>query len=211
MNLDLNRCVILIWEWQLIRLIFLGKYFLRKKIFKLIGLFLLFTLGLRMSSLNKLNVLQWNCNSVVSHNGELEYLLMTHNINIAALSETQLNYFKSSLVKKFSIVRDDRLCRIGGVNVLLVGKNIDYSVPKFDFPEDFSENEINIVAIKLLFQYMTIILFSVYAPPNHNATGYMWSLFFNTFSHPLIILGDFNAHQTSWDNHLNIFKGNHLL
>lgn len=87
---------------------------------------------------------------------------------------------------------------------LPVAKNIDYSILQFDFPEEFIENEINIAAIKLS-QRMAITLFSVYAPPNHKVTPDIYFL----IRHPLIILGDFNGHHTSWGL-FNDLKGKHL-
>lgn len=52
---------------------------------------------------------------------------------------------------------------------------------------------------------MAITLFSVYAPPNHKVTPDIYFL----IRHPLIILGDFNGHHTSWGL-FNDLKGKHL-
>lgn len=101
------------------------------------------------------------------------------------------------------MVRKDRFDGKAGV-AILVAKGINYS--ELQFIDNFNED---IMVCGIALQNLNVL--SVYSPPNVTASFLDWKNLFSQFLAPILIGGDFNAHNTSWGCSSNNNKGTVLL
>lgn len=157
--------------------------------------------------MDKLIIGQWNCRSAVSNKGNLEYLLNTKGIRIALLSET---WFKPQRYINFSGYNTERCDRPDGKGgtAILIKSNITYEAINLP-PLGLG---IDIIGVKLKINNLTpLSLVSLYVKPNTKITINQWLQFFNSIPKPLILGGDFNAHNLAWGCDFNDVAGNNLL
>lgn len=135
------------------------------------------------------NILQWNSRSINNKKTDLIKLINDHSVTVAAVSETWLRPGSRFKIPGFSCLRDDRNDGRAG-SALLINRNHPFT--QIHLPPH--SHEINAVAANV----MGLNIISVYIPhPNLNLIPDLSTLFFSV-PHPLLILGDFNCHNTSW-------------
>lgn len=136
--------------------------------------------------------LQWNSRSIIPKKPDLINLINNHSVSVAAISETWLRTGSRFRVPGFSCLREDRADGRAGCALL-----IKRSFPFSQIPLPPHTQEINAVAATI----MGINFISIYIPhPNVSLIPDLSTILFSVPS-PLIILGDFNCHNTSWGSH----------
>ena len=135
-----------------------------------------------------ISILQWNSRSAVSNRHEIIHLIRTHDIQIAAISETWFPPLSGFEIPGFSCHRDDRADGRGGA-AILIKTNIPHLRIKLPY-----NSRLQIVAINVF--NMTLV--SVYIPPKETFDLNFWSSIKGKFLKTFIILGDCNAHSPLW-------------
>lgn len=133
--------------------------------------------------------LQWNCRSIKLKKNDLIFLINKFKPVVFAVQEMWLSPGSHFRVTGFSCFRDDRDDGYAG-STLLVSRSISYS----QIPLPSHSVNINMVAVRAI----NITFVSVYFPsPNLSVLSEFRSLI-TGLPLPLVILGDFNIHHTSW-------------
>lgn len=145
--------------------------------------------------------MQWNCRSVNDKKAELTHLLNKHNPTIIALSETWLRPGSVFKIKSYSCLREDRSDRYAGV-ALLVKNNILYKPIPLPSHDDFT-------AVAALIT--SICFVSIYITKPSASSFQQLSNILQTLPRPLILLGDFNSHHTSFGSTKSDNNGQELL
>lgn len=159
-----------------------------------------------MAGVKKLKIVQWNTQSIDSKRENLDMLLKEHEIDIAILSETWLKPGRQYSFKNYHIHRDDRDDGYGGV-AILVSKKLSHKPITFPVKYHFA----NICGIYT--PQFNLNFISIYRSINCNLSV---NDYVNIFSRcgqgaPVIIGGDFNAHQQVFGSAKNDNAGNILL
>lgn len=138
------------------------------------------------------SLLQWNCRSIYNKKTELIYLINKHNPFLLAIQETWLKPNSIFRVHGFTCLRDDRTDGYGGV-AILVARSVIFSHIPIPAHSDF----ISAVAVRV----NNTSFLSIYIPDPHS--GMIAELFaiISSIPPPIVILGDFNVHHTSWGSH----------
>lgn len=144
------------------------------------------------------NFLQWNIRSIIPKKPDLINLVNDHSIAVAAISETWLRPGSRFRVPGFTCLREDRCDGRAGCALLI---KRGYSISQIPLPPH--SHEINAVAANV----MGINFLSIYIPhPNINLIPDLSTILFSV-PPPLLILGDFNSHNTSWgSSHSDAFS-----
>lgn len=136
--------------------------------------------------------LQWNCRSIVAKKPDLINLINNNSVSVAAISETWLRPGSRFRVPGFSCLRDDRNDGYAGCALL-----IKRCFPFSQIPLPPHSQDIQAVAAKI----MDIHFISIYIPnPNLSLIPDLSTILFSLPA-PLVIMGDFNCHNTSWGSH----------
>ncbi|CAH2108748.1 unnamed protein product [Euphydryas editha] len=152
--------------------------------------------------MDPLKFLQWNARSIHSKKHELMYLSNKLLPSLISIAETWLKPQQHFNLQGFSSFRDDRLDGHGGAMILVNNK---FSCSALSIP-CHNCNDINVVGVKV----KNINVLSIYVPhPNSSLLAYIRNLFL-LFPPPLLILGDFNSHNTMWGSDTNDSFGNRL-
>lgn len=149
----------------------------------------------RTPQTNNINILQWNCQSVLNKTHEL--LNITHNVDILILVGTWLKPQVLFRLRNYNIIRRDRLAHIGGGVYICVRKNIEYQIIKEIFND---EDSLQTVAITINFEHTQLLITAIYRPPNSRTTPENWGKLFQTLSKfpAVIAAGDYNCHHPAW-------------
>jgi ribonuclease HI len=136
--------------------------------------------------------LQWNSRSIVPKKPDLIQLINDHSVSVAAISETWLSPGALFRIPGFSCLRDDRDDGRAGC-ALLIKRCFPFS--QISLPPH--TRDINAIAAKV----MGINFISIYIPhPHINLIPDLSTILF-AVSPPLIVLGDFNCHHSSWGSY----------
>ena len=140
-------------------------------------------------------ILQFNANGIGNKQVELCDFLERHKVKVTVIQESKLTLnSRTPNIQNFTTVRKDRDQVQGGGLLTLIHKSINFS-RKPDSPDPHLE-ELTITA-KLGNTDLTIT--NVYIPPASSYTGgYNPSLDHLMMTTDTLILGDFNAHHSSW-------------
>lgn len=152
--------------------------------------------------MDPLKFLQWNARSILSKKHELIYLSNKLLPSLISIAETWLKPQQHFNLQGFTSFRDDRVDGYGGAMILVNNKLSCSALP---IPSH-NCNNINVVGVKV----MNINVLSIYVPhPNSSLLTYIRNLFL-LFPPPLLILGDFNSHNTMWGSDTSDSFGNRL-
>lgn len=133
-------------------------------------------------------LINWNANGLRTRTNELRHFLNAEKVDIMVLTETRLNVNDRLNVTNYKTYRHDSNYRGGGV-AILIRKNIPHMpLPYID---------INIANIGIKLQDGTIIR-AIYNRPRHNITNDELTQL--TKDYRVLLVGDFNARHTSWNN-----------
>ena len=136
-----------------------------------------------------LNILQWNCRSIIPKKTELIQLLQHHRIDVAAISESWLSPHSPFHIPGYSCLRDDRPDGKGGA-LLLVNNSLSLSPLPLLPPTDNSQIAGG--------QIGDFIFISTYIPPRSAISEAQWAHSLGRLTGKVFLLGDFNAHSPVW-------------
>lgn len=142
-----------------------------------------------------LNIVQWNAQSLISNLHAFTYFLYNNNIHIALVSETWLKPGKSIKIKGYNIERLDIGSKHNGV-AILIQNNLSYNKLV-----TYNDSSLQNLAIQLHFNSEIISMISFYSPTLASPCNFTYSYLDNLIKSvpgPLIMAGDFNAHNTIW-------------
>lgn len=141
----------------------------------------------------EINIVQWNCQSLVPKFSELDLYLHREKVHICILSETWLSYEQQLNISDFSIFRKDRADGYGGLAIL-----VHHSIGCVLKNLQFTYNNIDTICIELLNCSKLKYVIGVYSPPNVPVNNRDYEELFSHFSEKTLIAGDFNAHHAAW-------------
>lgn len=152
----------------------------------------------------KLNIFQWNSQSVRPKRIEFEQLLCSEKVHIAAISETWLNTESTFKISSYNIYRQDREDSYGGVAIFTHN-----SVKTQLVPVQLSNLGIEVICVKVFnCQYIDYII-SIYCPPSTRTSLSDWNEIFSFKTVKTLVLGDFNGHHPSWSCKTDL-RGTHI-
>lgn len=143
------------------------------------------------------SILQWNSNSIRRKKHELLHLINKFHPSVIAVSETWLLPGSRFRVSGYSCLRDDRVDGYAG-SALFIRRSLSFSqIPVSPVPPG-----INVVAVRTL----NITFLSVYIPHPHSSLIPDLLCIISSVPTPIILMGDFNAHHSSWgSSHDDLF------
>lgn len=137
-------------------------------------------------------IIQWNCRSSRNKEHEILHLISKYSPIVFAVQEMRRKPGDRVRFPGYVCLRDDRSDGYGG-SALLISRSVPFS--QFVLPSH-SEN-INAVAVKV----NNVTFLSVYIPhPNHSCLD-EFTRILSSLQAPLMVLGDFNIHHTSWGSY----------
>lgn len=136
--------------------------------------------------------MQWNCRSLRNKKQDILFLANKYKPIIFAIQESWLRPGSHFRVCGYSCLRDDRDDGRAGA-AILVSRSVIYS----SIPIPPHSNNFNIVAVSI----SNISFLSIYLPdPNSTVLSELYSII-STIPSPMVVLGDFNIHHTSWGSY----------
>lgn len=155
-----------------------------------------------------MSIMQWNARSAVSNKQSLQKLLSDNKVDVALISET---WFKPNSVinfDNFNLIRKDRYDGKAGTAILL-RKSLNFE--EIPITGNFND-DILVCGAKLISNNNSrLSLLSIYRPPNINTRQSDWTHIFSQVEAPLIIGGDFNAHNYLWGSNKNDHVGHQII
>lgn len=153
-----------------------------------------------MASLSSLKVVNWNCRSIRNKVAEFFHFLDTHEIDIAAITETWLQLKNSVYHENYTIMRADRnssdATRGGGV-AILVRKGISYT------KLELSTRAIECVGVTVQANPAPVSIIAVYYPGStRRAKLCQFRRDIRLLSNvegPFFLVGDYNARHSLWN------------
>lgn len=139
-----------------------------------------------------MNILQWNCHSIIPKFDRLKALLTNHNIDIFCLNETWLVESKFFRIPNFKIIRKDRATAYGGV-LIGIHDNIE-----FNYLDLSLHSHIEYVAVSIKKDDFSFCVICIYIPPNTSFSLTQIKEILSNIPTPFYILGDLNAHNVAW-------------
>ena len=142
-----------------------------------------------------MRILHFNCNGIRGKLDEITHYMKTKNCHVAALQETFLTA-KSNLKchPDFTLIRKDRMKNKGGGVAFFVHHSLQYR--NLDCMVSDEHTEAQGIAIK---GDKEVHLYNVYIPPVSSCSSGFRPQLDELFDSPhAIIMGDFNAHHSTW-------------
>lgn len=116
-----------------------------------------------------INVLHINIRGLRRNKQELKQLFLEKQISIASINETFLNSNARFRIPGFNILRKDRPEGCGGGVALLLKEGIEYSEAVFNLTkEELNNNEYTAAKI-LLNAQTTLLIATIYCPPDRKS------------------------------------------
>lgn len=148
------------------------------------------------------HVLQWNAKSLRPKKHEILNLINKYHPSIIAISETWLVPGSRFRISGYSCVRDDRIDGYAG-SALFIRRYL----PFFQVSLPSVSPDINIVAIRAF----NITFLSVYIPRPHSGLIPDLICVISSIPSPIFMMGDFNAHHSSWGSNRDDLFGLSIL
>ena len=151
----------------------------------------------------KISVCHVNITSIVKHKYELLAKFFTY--DIISVNETNLKREQKFALKGYNIYRNDRVGRRGGGVLLAVKQHIkSHEI----FNDTIGNNEIIAIEIPTT-SLKSIIIASMYVPPDVKVSGNVFERIYN-LSNNCIIVGDLNAALEEMGSRKTTTRGRHL-
>ena len=158
---------------------------------------------------NPFTILQFKANGISSKQVELGDFLERHKVAVVQESKLTLNY-RTPNIQNFTTVRKDRDQGQGGALLTFIHKSINFS-RRPDLPDTLADPHLEELTITAKLGNTDLIITNVYIPPARSCTvGYNSSLDHLMMTTDTLILGDFNAHHSSWCSSSTDTKGTML-
>lgn len=143
---------------------------------------------------SKINIVSWNARGISARAriANLHAFTANNNPDIIVIQETFLNHQHKTFIPNFTCVRRDRAGHGGGV-ATFIRHGLKFAVLS-DLPLKCVEH----VGIKLLLGATEFIVYNIYIPQNHRAVKSDLKKLFSVKN--VIVVGDFNARHTAWNN-----------
>lgn len=150
----------------------------------------------------RINILQWNAQSLKPKLIAFRELLIKENIHVAILSETWLDSEDKVNISGYNVYRRDRFDSYGGI-AIVVHKSI-----RSELKTIHSQNSgIEVMHVCLHnCQYVKNVV-SIYCPSSVRTQVTDWDELFGLFPNKTIIGGDFNGHHGNWSTRLDARGG----
>lgn len=148
-----------------------------------------------MSTINSfLKIMFWNAQgiSTESKRAQFHHILEQQNIDIVLLAETFLNEHHEFNMPGFNIYRNDRDSHAGGV-AIIIKKNIAHKQCSV-----YKTSKMENISISVKISGRDTILTSAYSP-KYTASFEKDLRIISPRNSPFIIMGDLNAHHSSWN------------
>jgi ribonuclease HI len=139
-------------------------------------------------------VIQWNCRGLRANYEEIKSLLCDNNSLVVALQETLLKDTDNISFKGYNIFNKTSTSEIdgrptGGSSILI----------KKDVPHEPVQLNSSLQAVALrVHLHKTITICSLYIPPKYKLQGRELDNLLDQLPSPVLLLGDFNAHNIIW-------------
>ena len=146
-----------------------------------------------------IKVALWNANSVYGKMGEIEHFMKIHEVDIFAISEKKLAPHVDFNIRNFTVHRQDRNRRGGGVAIIIKNSLAHIRLPQ-------TNSAIEHVTLKL---WNGIVVSSCYSPPSYSILDSDLDSLMD-LAPRVLLLGDFNARHTTWKNPINNKNGETL-
>ena len=143
-----------------------------------------------------LRILSWNCHSLYTKLSNFKIYLYSEKPHIACLSETWL---KSSRLPNFVNYSSSFKCRetrAGGGLAILIRSDVHFSAKTLTL---FPNGKLEVQAVTIQCEGSSLDILNIYNP-NHNISITEFNFYFDQLSYNKLIVGDFNAHHSLWDN-----------
>ena len=144
-------------------------------------------------------ILQFNLNGIGNKQVELGDYLERHKVKVAVIQESKLTLnSRTPYIQNFTTVRKKRDQGQGGGLLTLIHKSINFSRGP-DSPDTLADPHLEELTITAKLGNTDLIITNVYIPPASSCNGgYNPSLDHLMMTTDTLILGDFNAHHSSW-------------
>lgn len=156
----------------------------------------------RAQMMTDYQIIQWNCNGLLSHLDEIKLLLSKINCLAICIQESKFKSNFYTKIKNFTCFYKN----VNSTNTAHGGVCI-YLNNTVDGEEIQLNTELQVVAIRIKFPIKCIIC-SIYLPGSNNITKNELNNLVNQFDQPFILLGDFNSHNTIWGSDKTDSRGN---
>ncbi|NRA90804.1 MAG: endonuclease/exonuclease/phosphatase family protein, partial [Simkaniaceae bacterium] len=139
-----------------------------------------------------MNIIQWNCRGLKNNHEELSLLANTDNPAVICLQETHLDNESKISLKGFQFYNriDTSHERAAGGSSLLLRENVIHSPIRIN-------TNLQTVAVRITLSFVFTIC-SIYIPTNYNLEKAEIENLLQQLPEPVIVLGDFNAHNPLW-------------
>ncbi|XP_063615580.1 uncharacterized protein LOC134788675 [Penaeus indicus] len=144
-------------------------------------------------------IILWNIRSIQNKKTELNYLLNKEQPDIIGICETWLKCKDKFNLQNYQVIRKDREDQIGGGLALCIKNDIQSKPITLN---DRYSNRIETIGIKINYKNKWLNVLLMYNPCNNLKTEEL-EYYIKQIEDPKIIIGDFNAHHTSWNPKLN--------
>ena len=153
----------------------------------------------KASDVDPFTILQFNANGIGNKQVELGDFLEWHKVKVAVIQESKLTLnSRTPNIQNFTTVIKDRDQGQGGGLLTLIHKSINFS-RRPDSPDTLADPHLEELTIPAKLGNTDLIITNVYIPPASSCIGgYNPSLGHLMMSTDTLILGDFNAHYSSW-------------
>jgi exonuclease III len=142
-----------------------------------------------------INICLYNAQSYNNKYISINQCIQSNKIDILCLNETFLNekITHVNLMNNYSMVRNDRQTRGGGV-AFIINNRINYEKP----PKINSTNDYEYISIEIISANEKITLLNTYTHPKSNTNYNFIQSFLKSTSNKVICVGDMNATNISW-------------
>lgn len=144
-------------------------------------------------------IINWNTNGFFNKIDEIKILINNLNPYLISIQETRLKPNQNVTLKYYNIFRNDVLTEQGQWargRVAIFVKD-DVKCREIDI-----NTELQIVVVQIVFPHK-ITICNVYLSPDETIREDEINNIINQLPRPFIIMGDFNAHNSNWDNEHN--------
>ena len=138
-------------------------------------------------------ILQWNCRGLRTSSQELQALVHQNRPLAICLQETKLSPDSHFAMRGYSVFRKDLSVSTvahGGVALC-----VHHSVPVRHIS---LRSSLQVVAARAHFMHREVTICSVYLPPGSALPSLELSRLMAELPPPVLLLGDFNAHNSAW-------------
>jgi len=141
----------------------------------------------------------WNARSVLNKKANIKYLIYKENPGIIAITETWLKEKDKFTLNNYTIIRKDRINQIGGGIAICIRNVLQFKEIKI---RDRYNDKVEVLGLKVNYKNKWLNILILYNPCNDIKTE-EFLYYTDQITEPKLIIGDFNAHHTSWNPNLS--------